>query len=135
MALDGTKAYTYAAGGGSLDAIDLASGETFGSAEPEGALPDGYLPATRDPADTDVAPACEQRRPVVATVAGTKVALGLFPVVEKGSGTTPDSTAMELVALDTESGRTAWRDRLDIQENNVTCRIAGVSANTAVTYP
>ncbi|WP_217166702.1 PQQ-binding-like beta-propeller repeat protein [Streptomyces sp. AC512_CC834] len=131
VTLDGTKAYTFGEQGGSLIAIDLASGETVGTAKPEGSMPDGYLPARRDP-PRDLTPSCEKRGPAVATVGGKKVALALFPVVEQGSGTQPDAEAVEMVALDADSGRTAWRTRLDLQEEHTTCRVAGVSGHTAV---
>lgn len=131
VTLDGTKAYTFGSEGGSLIAVDLASSQTIGTAEPEGSLPEGYLPAMRNP-PRDLSPSCEQRGPAVATVGGKKVALGLFPVVEQGSGTNPDTAAIEMVALDTDSGKTAWRARLDIRQAHTTCHVAGVSGHTAV---
>jgi hypothetical protein len=132
VTLDGTKAYTYTPEGGGLVVVDLSSGETTATARPEGVLPDGYLPALRNPPRTSVAPSCEQRAPAAATVAGRRLALALFPVVEAGSGTTPDTQAYEMVGLDTATEETAWRARLNLDEDRTTCHIAGVSGNTAV---
>jgi hypothetical protein len=135
VTLDGTRAYTYDPEGGALVVVDLASSPTeeyAGRAEPEGTLPEGYLPAQRARANTAVPPSCERRGPALSTVEGTRLALALFPVVEAGSGTTPDNQALELVALDTAAGEAAWHARFDLDEDKVTCHIAGVSGNTAV---
>ncbi|MFE5794246.1 PQQ-binding-like beta-propeller repeat protein [Streptomyces sp. NPDC056503] len=129
VALDGRKAYTYASERGRIVVVDLASGERVGDgAGPQGALPDTYGVDTLE----FKAPLCERTRPGVGTVGGKRMAVGVFPTVIKGTGTTADRWTFELVAVDATSGQAALRAPLDVPVGGDVCEVAGVSESTAV---
>lgn len=90
----GTTAYQYDNGGalgfdGSIDAIDLLTGEQRWSA------------------DLDEATArtlSQDARPLVAEIAGTPVVIGAVPVTVPGSGTSPDRQEIRVTGVDADSG-------------------------------
>ncbi|MEU8773401.1 PQQ-binding-like beta-propeller repeat protein [Streptomyces sp. NPDC048606] len=129
VALDGRKAYTYASGHGRIEVVDLASGESVGrGAGPKGTLPETY----GEDALEKKAPVCERKRPGVGTVGGKRLAVGVFPTVTKGTGTTADTSTFELVAVDTASGLAALQVPLDVPVSGDSCEVTGVSDSTAV---
>lgn len=132
VALDGRKAYTYDLDSESVVAIDLVTGNQVGG----GARPQGNLPARSDQSGEsdaqDDAPLCQQHAPAVGTVGGKRIAVGVFPTVTEGTGTTADTSTYELVALDTETGEAAWQAPLDISIGGDFCHVAGISGKVAV---
>ncbi|MDD1057217.1 PQQ-like beta-propeller repeat protein [Streptomyces cocklensis] len=129
IALDGRKAYTYGTDSGVIVALDLATGDQVGEgARPQGNLPDRYGESGED----DEAPLCEQHPPAVGTTGSTRIAVGVFPTVAEGTGTTADTSTYELVALDTQTGEAAWNAPLGISVGGDFCHVAGISGGVAV---
>ncbi|MGW3492233.1 outer membrane protein assembly factor BamB family protein [Streptomyces sp. NPDC001020] len=129
VALDGRRAYTYASDSGAVVALDLATGHQVGEgARPQGDLPDRY----GEPGAEGEGPLCERRAPALGTAGGKRIALGVFPTVTKGAGTTADTSTYELVALDTRTGTAAWQAPLGITVGGDFCHVAGISGNVAV---
>lgn len=97
-------------------------------ARPQGNLPDRYGESGED----DEAPLCEQHPPAVGTTGSTRIAVGVFPTVAEGTGTTADTSTYELVALDTQTGEAAWNAPLGISVGGDFCHVAGISGGVAV---
>lgn len=95
----------YVATGISLEAVDLTTGESVASLEPDPPL------AT---ADRSWEPSPRQA-PAVVEADGRWVALVAYPGRLEGYGTTPGRLVAHLLALDTATKREAWRHTLDLE--------------------
>ncbi|MET9606540.1 PQQ-binding-like beta-propeller repeat protein [Streptomyces sp. NPDC006512] len=127
--LDGKNAYGYAQDHGELVVADLASGEAVGDgAGPKGDLPEDYGEDTLEKEP----PLCERTRPGAGTAGGKRVAVGVFPTVSKGSGTTADTSVYELVTVDAATGTAVLQAPLGIAVGGDFCQVSGVSDTTAV---
>ncbi|MGW6202641.1 outer membrane protein assembly factor BamB family protein [Streptomyces sp. NPDC055089] len=116
VALDGQKAYYLAAG--ELVGQDLATGEDIGA-------------ATAGVASSDDLPYA----PGIGTAEGRRYAVAAFPFRTEGEGSAGDTVGVEVVALDAESGREAWRTRWDLptsSDTHLVAYVAGVTGRTAV---
>ncbi|MDV5143771.1 PQQ-binding-like beta-propeller repeat protein [Streptomyces sp. SBC-4] len=119
VALDGQKAYSFAAD--RLVAWDLAGGEEIGTVEAGTSTS-----SLRDPAPYP---------PGLGTVEGKRYAVAAFRTSTKGAGSAEDAVGVEVVAMDAETGREAWRTQWDLpayDESYLVTYVAGVAGRTAV---
>ncbi|MGW2204064.1 outer membrane protein assembly factor BamB family protein [Streptomyces sp. NPDC001774] len=126
VALDGQKAYYVAPG--VLVARDLAADEEIGTLEA------GTSSWRHDP-EHDGTYKTLPHAPGLGTADGKRYAVAAFPTSTKGSGSSPDSIGVEVVAMDAESGQEAWRTKWDLprsDESYLITYVVGVVGRTAV---
>ncbi|MEU4270164.1 PQQ-binding-like beta-propeller repeat protein [Streptomyces sp. NPDC026092] len=126
VALDEQKAYYVAPG--ELVAWDLAGDEEIGTLKAEASS------WTHHP-EHDGTYKTIPYSPGLGTVDGKRYAVAAFPTSTKGSGSSPDSIGVEVVAMDAESGQEAWRTKWDLprsDESYLVTYVAGVVGSTAV---
>ncbi|MEU9998462.1 PQQ-binding-like beta-propeller repeat protein [Streptomyces sp. NPDC050848] len=125
VALDGQKAYYVAPG--ELVAWDLAGDQEIGTLKAE-------QPSRSQP-EHDGTDKALPHSPGLGTVDGKRYAVAAFRTSTKGSGSSPDSIGVEVVAMDAESGQEAWRTKWDLprsDESYLITYVAGVVGRTAV---
>ncbi|MGW2016496.1 hypothetical protein [Streptomyces sp. NPDC001927] len=126
VALDEQKAYYIAPG--ELVAWDLAGDEEIGTLKAEASS------WTHHP-EHDGTYKTIPYSPGLGTVDGKRYAVAAFPTSTKGSGSSPDSIGVEVVAMDAESGQEAWRTKWDLprsDESYLVTYVAGVVGSTAI---
>ncbi|MFD0146358.1 MULTISPECIES: outer membrane protein assembly factor BamB family protein [unclassified Streptomyces] len=126
VALDGQKAYYVAPG--VLVARDLAADEEIGTLEA------GTSSWRHDP-EHDGTYKTLPHAPGLGTADGKRYAVAAFPTSTKGSGSSPDSIGVEVVAMDAESGQEAWRTKWDLDRSDdgyLVTYVAGVVGRTAI---
>ncbi|MFI9115190.1 outer membrane protein assembly factor BamB family protein [Streptomyces venezuelae] len=126
VALDGTKAYYVSPG--ELVAWDLAGDEEIGTLTAETSSW-RHLPEHDGTYKTVPYP------PGLGTVDGKRYAVTAFPTSTKGSGSAADGVGVEVVAMDADSGREAWRTKWDLprsEDGYLVTYVAGVVGRTAI---